>query len=155
MIYSDRPESYHENAHPWYLHTRENTAAVAAGADAAQTMLVVPVDGDVTLVGYTPNADITGADTDTRKLELLRYRGGVTSPVSVAAIQFDDGVDAVGYAETRFTLAPPAGPPEPPEPALPLPQEVKAGDVLVFVSSKVGNGMADPSGLLHIVINHA
>src|SRR5688572_10446769 len=93
------------NAAPVALYPSAALPAVATGTDSDVAVFVAPFDCTVTAVTYTPNATITGANTNTRALR-LRNKGltGVTNVV-VAELQFDSGVNATAYDERTITLS--------------------------------------------------
>jgi hypothetical protein len=113
-------------------------AAVAQGSSADEPIAICPFAGTVTGVSYVPTAAITGADTNTRQVQILN---GATV---VATLQFDAGEDAAANAEKAITLSGTAAD-----------LVVAAGDILQWDSNAVGSGLADPGGLVEVVIEVA
>jgi hypothetical protein len=129
------------NAAPLSLYPAAALPAVATGTDSDVAVFIAPFDCVVTGVTYTPNATITGANTNTRALR-LRNKGltGVGTTV-VAELQFDSGVNATGYDEKAITLS-----------VTPANLNLASGDVLALLSDSVGTGLADPGGLLRVSV---
>jgi hypothetical protein len=97
--------------------------------------------GSVAAVTVITDATITGANTNTRKYELInKGQSGVGSTV-VASLQFNSGVNATGFDSTALTLS-----------GTPANLVVVDGDVLALVSTAVGTGIADPGGLCKVTI---
>jgi len=130
------------NASPLSLYPAAVVPAVGtAGNDADTAVFVAPFDCTVTSVTYIPSATITGANTNTRALN-LRNKGltGAGSTV-VATLQFDSGVNATGFDEKAITLS-----------GTPANLNLVAGDVLALQSLHVGTGITDPGGLLRVSV---
>lgn len=127
-------------------YSASRTAPVPAVAQAVTTAVAVavaPLAGTVSRVYYAPNAAITGANTHTRLVELINSGTDGLGATVVASLQFDLGVDAVALNETIVTLGAAAD------------LVVGQNDVLVWKSTSVGNGLADPGGLLRIEIERS
>ena len=126
---------------PWIETIEISTEAVAQAATATLPVAIMPFTGKVNSVKVRNRAALTGADTDTRKLSLLN--GGATGlgTTEVAALQFDSGTDRVALAATSLTNH-----------ATAANQNFVAGDLMVFKSAAVGDGLADGGGLLLIEI---
>lgn len=117
------------------------TPAVAAAATADQVIGTVPVDGTVQRVVYTPEAAITGQNTESRTLTVINKGQSGTGNTVVATLALTAGVNAPAFDEKEFTLAAAAS------------RKVTAGDVLVAVSTTVGvTGLADPGGQIKVTI---
>lgn len=113
-------------------------AAQAAGAET--TIFVAPYAATITSVTYVPNTAITGADTNTRKVSLVNKKADASGTDEAAVLQFNNTVDAaafVGKAITNGTLAK---------------RTLAAGDVVNWLSAKVGNGIADPGGTVIVTL---
>ena len=122
-----------------WKHTFTRTArAVARGSSGDEPIVICPCAGRVTEVSFVARAAITGADTNTRQLQVLN---GATV---VATKQFDSGVDAAANAETTITLSGTAAN-----------LIVAAGDILQWDSNAIGAGLADPGGLVQVTIEVA
>lgn len=115
--------------------------AAAQAASAAFAALVLPFAGVVESVTYTTVSDITGANTNTRKVSVINKGQDGTGTTEVAAKQFNSGVDAADFDETTITLS-----------ATEANLEVAAGDVLAWSSAAVSSGLADPGGLVTIKV---
>jgi hypothetical protein len=118
-----------------------DTDAVAAGADATTNIGRAPFSGTVTQVTYAPNATLTGANTDSRTLSIINKGQSGTGTTSVATLAFTSGVNATASDEKALTLS-----------GTPANLNVVQGDILAFVSTHVGSGLADPGGLVEIDI---
>lgn len=118
------------------------TPGVATGTDDSFVIGTCPFAGTVTSVTYTPEAAITGANTNTRAIR-VRNRGaaGAGSTV-VAEIQFDTGVNATAFDEKVVPLSGTAG-------NLVVAQD----DVLELFSDAVGTGQADPGGTVKVALS--
>ena len=125
--------------------TRKATAAAAA-IDADDTVAVVTVtaDGVVDRVLFVPADDIEGADTNTRKVALINGGDDGEGTTEIASIQFDNGVDATSGTPVEVTLS---------ETAENL--DVVEGDQLIWSSTAVGDGLADPGGAVYVAIDVA
>lgn len=122
-----------------------DTDAVAAAADASRVVGKAPYAGTVTAVTYTPNAQLTGADTDSRTLAVVNKGADGNGTTSVASKAFTSGVNANDFDETAITLSGTAAN-----------LEVAEGDILAFTSTHVGStGLADPGGKVRISISRS
>lgn len=117
------------------------TPVVATAASATAIVMVVPISGTVKAVNWYPDASITGQDTNTRKVSIVDEGNDGAGTTEIAEEQFDNTIDAVQYVKEPLTLSTVTG-------AL----NVVAGDVLTFVSAAVGTGLADPGGVVEVVI---
>ncbi len=98
--------------------------------------------GDVTSVSYTPNANIAGVNTNTRRLRLINRGQDGNGATVIAELQFNAGVNANDFDET----------------ALPITvanDNVAQGDILSLESAAIGTGLADPGGLLRVEISRS
>jgi hypothetical protein len=118
-----------------------DTDAVAAGSDATVNVGRAPFSGTVTQATYAPNATLTGANTDSRTLSIINKGQSGTGITSVATLAFTSGVNAPASDEKALTLSGTAAN-----------LNVAQGDILAFVSTHVGAGLADPGGLVEIDI---
>ena len=112
-------------------------AAVAQAADAGIAVIRAPFAGTVAAVTYVPSTTITGANTNTRKLELINKGQSGAGTTVMASIQFDSGVNATAFDEKGLTLSGTADN-----------LKFAAGDVLAWVSTHLASGIADPGGLV-------
>lgn len=119
-----------------------NVPAVGAAADGDQTIGEAPFAGTVTAVTYTPEANITGANTDTRTLTLVNKGADGNGTTVVATLALTSGVSASDFDEKTMTLSVVADA-----------TDVAQGDILAFVSTHAGStGLADPGGLVEVEI---
>lgn len=113
---------------------------VAAGADRAY-----PVEsslaGVVTGVSYVPVAAMNGAATDNRTLTLVNKGQDGSGAVQVASVQFGAGTNANAHDEFPLALS-----------GTPANLAVADGDILEFVSTHIGTGIADPGGLFQVTV---
>lgn len=113
-----------------------------AGTDDSVTLGRAPFAGTVTAVTYTPDAAITGANTNTRAVRLRNRGQAGTGTTVVAELQFDSGVNATQFNETDIPLS-----------ATAANLVVTEGDILEWFSDAVGTGIADPGGLARCTIS--
>jgi hypothetical protein len=120
-----------------------DTDAVAAGSDADKVIGAAPFAGTVTAVTYTPNATLTGANTDSRTLSVINKGADGNGATSVASKAFVSGVNANDFDETVITLS-----------GTPANLVVADGDILNFNSLHIGStGLADPGGKVRVTIS--
>lgn len=120
-----------------------DTDAVGAAADASVTVGRAPFAGTVAAVTYTPNAQLTGANTESRTLSVINKALDGNGTTSVASKAFVSAVNANDFDETAITLSGTA-----------VNLVVAEGDILAFVSTHVGTtGLADPGGHVKISIS--
>jgi hypothetical protein len=101
-----------------------------------------PFAGTVTAVTYTPDGDITGAATHNRTHEVVNRGAAGSGTTSVASLNYASGINATAGDEKTITLS-----------GTPANLVLAAGDVLAFKSTAVGNGIADPGGLVQVTIS--
>jgi hypothetical protein len=121
-----------------------NLPATATAVDYDQAVGDASKDGTVTAVTYTPEALITGADTNSRTLTIVNKGQAGAGNTVIATLALTAGVNAPAFDEKPFVLSVVAGA-----------KAVVEGDVLVAVSTHVGTGLADPGGKISISINPA
>lgn len=109
---------------------------VAQGSSGTTIIGVAEFSGEIASATFVANTAITGADTDTRKIEIVNKGADGQGTKVLAAIQFDSGTNAAGLKAKAIPVIPGAA--------------VAAGDLLVFVSTKIGTGIADPGGYVSI-----
>jgi len=127
-----------------HVHTiTENVPGMAtAGTDDTIILGRAPFAGTVGGVWYAADAAITGAATNHRRVAVInRGQAGVGATI-VAELAFDNGINAVAGDEMAITLSGTAA-------NLVLVE----GDVLAWFSDAVGTGLADPGGLVRVVVN--
>jgi hypothetical protein len=109
-------------------------ASAAANADASGRYVVAPYDGKVTGARIIAAAAITGANTDSRTVQLFNRGQAGSGTTLVASKAFTSGVNAAADTTTALTLT-----------ATAADLLVVAGDILELVSLHVGStGLAGP-----------
>lgn len=126
---------------PFVARVQGTTVAVAAGADD-NTVVRAPIAGTVTAVTYTPEALVTGADTNSRTISLINKGQSGAGAVVVATLALVAGVNSPAFDEKALTLSVVAGA-----------TTVAEGDILAFQSLHIGTGIADPGGLISVSID--
>lgn len=118
--------------------TKTLTTAVAsaiAAADASGGYVEAPFAGTVTAASVITAAAITGANTESRTIQLHNRGAAGLGTTLVASKAFVSGVNAVADDETALTLS-----------ATAADLVVAEGDILEFTSLHVGTtGLAGPA----------
>jgi hypothetical protein len=118
--------------------------AVAAGADATTELGEAQFAGTVTRVAYIPSAAITGADTNTRTINIINKGQDGTGTTNVATLALTNGVNAAASDAKALTLSGTAAN-----------LVVAQGDVLAFTSVHTASGLADPGGQVVVEITRS
>lgn len=123
---------------------RDNVVATAAPAVATavtgdQVIGEVPYAATITGISYTPEAAITGADTNSRTLTVVNKGAAGAGTTVLGTLALTAGINAVAFDEKAVTLT-----------ATIASRAVAAGDILAVVSTAVGTGLADPGGLVQV-----
>lgn len=127
------------------VHTMQvQVDAAATGAEGGAIIGQADVAGTVTAVRYITAAAITGANTNTRKVDVINKGQAGAGTTVVATKQFDSTVNAAAFDETALTLSVVTGA-----------TTVAVGDTLAFVSTHVGTGLADPGGTVAVDITRS
>lgn len=122
-----------------------NLPATAAGSDYDQSLGEAPFAGEVTAISYTPEANITGDNTESRTLTIVNKGSDGNGTTVVGTLAYTTGVNATDFNEDAFTLS-----------AVADATDVAAGDILAAVSTHVGStGLADPGGLVQVSISRS
>lgn len=130
---------------PLVNERQANTAAVTAAADLETKVGEAPFAATVTRVGYVPATTITGANTDSRTLQLFNRGQDGLGAVKVAELAMVSGVNAPADDEKTITVITAASA-----------NVVAAGDVLEWKSLHIGGtGLADPGGLAIVEFTRA
>lgn len=130
---------------PLVRDVEADTDAVGAAADGVTTVGRAPFAGVVTGVTYTPNGQLTGANTESRTLSVVNKGLDGNGTTNVASKAFVSGVNANDFDETTITLNGTAAN-----------LVVAEGDILAFVSTHVGTtGLADPGGHVKISVSRS
>lgn len=126
------------------------TDAVATGSDAETEIAPSPFAGAVLAATYYPDAAVTGANTNTRLLQIVNRKADGSGSAVVASVQFNSGTNATKAVGATLALN---------TPATVTPNgtgvAIAAGDVLAFVSTHVGTGLADPGGEIICLIDRS
>jgi hypothetical protein len=131
-------------AAPLVRRLQATIPAAAATADPDQTVGEAPFDGTVTGVALTPEAAVTGDNTNNRTFTLVNKGAAGTGTTVVATLALTTGVNLVAFDEKAFTLSAVAGA-----------TTVAAEDVLAVVETHAGTGLAHSGGLVEIEITRA
>lgn len=115
--------------------------ALGAGVAGDQTVGEAPFAGSVTAVTFTPEADITGDNTNTRTMTLVNKGADGSGTTVIATLAFTTGVNATDFNEQAFTLS-----------AVADATDVAAGDILAVAETVAGTGLANPGGLVQVEI---
>jgi hypothetical protein len=119
--------------------------ATAGNSQATDVAEVPGASGDtytVTSVSYTPAADITGVNTNTRLVQLINAGTDGNATTVVASLQFNAGVNAFDDDEIALTLS-----------GTPANLVVSPSQILRWESNAVGTGITDPGGLAQVVLD--
>jgi len=114
-------------------------AQATAATDERTVVARAPFNGSVTRVAYTPESDITGVNTNTRRFSLVNRGQDGNGAVEIAALQMNAGTNASDFDELLLTLN-----------ATPANLNVVAGDILEFFSDALATGITDPGGIVNI-----
>ena len=122
-----------------------NLPATGATTDYDQGLVEAPFAGAVTSVSYTPEANITGDNTNSRTLTLVNTGSDGNGTTVMATLAFTTGVNATDFNENAFTLSVVANA-----------TAAAEGDILKVVSTHVGgSGLADPGGLVQVNLSRS
>jgi len=119
--------------------TAATVPAVAAGSTADQTVAEAPFAATVTGASFTPEAAMTGNDTNTRTLTVVNKGQAGAGTTVIGTIAFVAGNNGVAFDEKEFVLSGVAGA-----------TTVAAGDIIAYVSTHAASGLADPGGLVQV-----
>lgn len=115
---------------------------VATAGNDLSTAVKVVTAGNVTSVTYCPVAALTGADTNSRTINLINKGSDGSGTTVVATLALVSGVNLVAFDEKAITISSTAAD-----------YAVSAGDVLQWQSLHVGTGIVDPGGTLAIEVS--
>lgn len=115
--------------------------AYATDVEGTTPVIQAPFDGVLESAAFIPNAAITGAATNNRKQALVNKGASGAGTTEMAAVTYDNGVNGTAFDSKALTNS-----------ATAANLEVVAGDVLAWASTAPGTGLADPGGLLRVVI---
>lgn len=118
--------------------------ALGAGVAGDQSVDEAPFAATVSGVSLTPEAAITGDNTNTRTLTLVNKGQAGAGTTVVATLAFTTGVNGVAFDERAFTLSAVAGA-----------TTLVDGDILAVVETVAGTGLANPGGLVQVELTRA
>ena len=127
---------------PYVERLTADVPAVAAGTTSSVAILECPFAGTVTGVSYTPVANMTGDNTNTRTFTLVNKGADGNGTTVIATRAMTTGTNATDFNEDALTLSVVAGA-----------TTVAEGDVLAWVSTFAASGLADPGGLVQIDVS--
>ena len=130
---------------PLVQKNQVNSAAVAAASDLETKIGEAPYAGTVTRVAYIPASTITGANTESRTLQLFNRGTDGSGTTKVAELAMVSAVNATADDAKAITIITAASA-----------DVVAAGDVLEWKSLHVDStGLADPGGEVVVEITRA
>lgn len=115
----------------------------ALGTDVEGDQIVgeAPFAGTVTGVSFTPEAAMTGDNTNSRTMTLVNKGQAGTGTTVIATLAFTTGNNGVAFDEKAFTLSVVAGA-----------TTVAEGDILAVAEVTPGTGIANPGGRVQVTI---
>lgn len=129
-------------AAPFTQYLAASVAAAAAGADASG-LLVAPFDCTVAAASFIPLTILTGANTDSRTIQVINRGQSGAGTTVVASKAFVSGTNAPAEDETALTLSVTAAD-----------LVIAAGDVIEVKSLHVGGtGLAGPQGIVRLSLS--
>ncbi|MGE3467655.1 MAG: capsid cement protein [Pyrinomonadaceae bacterium] len=118
---------------------QQSFPALGTDVEAAYGFFRAPYNLTITAASYAPVANITGAATNNRKVAVVNKGLDGNGTDEVAALTYDDGVNATDFNEDALTLS-----------GTPANLDVDEGEILAWASTAPGTGIADPGGLATI-----
>lgn len=130
---------------PYSVELSASTEAIAAASDGAVIVGRAAFAGVVTAVTYTPEANITGNDTESRTFTLVNKGTDGNGTTIVATLAMVTGVGGLDFDEKTITLS-----------ATAANLVVADGQILAWTSVHVGStGLADPGGRVKVTISRS
>jgi hypothetical protein len=117
---------------------------LGAAVAGDQVVAEAPFAGTVTAASFTPEAAITGDNTNTRTLTLRNTGQAGAGTTTVATLAFTTGNNGVAFDEKAFTLS-----------GTPANLVVAEGDVLTVVETVAGSGLANPGGRVEVTFSRS
>jgi hypothetical protein len=117
---------------------------LTTGTAGDQTLGEAPYAGTVSDVSFTPEAAITGDNTNKRTFTLVNKGQAGAGSTVIATLDFVTGVNGVAFDEKQFTLSGTAAN-----------LVVASGDILAVVEAVAGTGLANPGGLVQVEITRS
>lgn len=118
--------------------------ALAAGVAGDQTLGEAPFAATVTGASFTPEANVTGDNTNTRTLTIVNKGADGNGTTVAATLALATGVNLTDFNEQAFTLSVVEGA-----------TTIAAGDILAVVEAVAGSGLANPGGLVQVELTRA
>lgn len=118
--------------------------ALGAAVNGDQAISEAPFAGTVTAASFTPEAAITGDNTNTRTLTIVNKGAAGAGTTVVATLAFTTGVNGVAFDERQFVLSAVAGA-----------TTVAEGDILQVNEVIAASGLANPGGLVQVEITRS
>ena len=118
--------------------------ALTAATTGDQIIAEAPFAATVTAVTFTPEAAITGDNTNTRTLTLQNKGQAGTGTTAVATLAFTTGNNGVAFDEKAFTLS-----------GTPANLALAEGDILAVVETVGGTGLANPGGRIEVAMSRS
>lgn len=128
------------------LIRRLQTTLPALGAAVAgdQTLGEAPFAATLTSASITPEAAITGDNTNTRTLTIVNKGAAGVGTTVMATLAFTTGNNGVAFDEKQFVLSVVANA-----------TSVAEGDIIAVVEAVAGSGLANPGGLVQIELTRS
>jgi hypothetical protein len=126
---------------------QKQTATIPAqtiAATADQTVGQAPFAGTVTAVTLTPEAAVTGDNTNTRTFTLVNKGQSGAGTTVIATLALTTGVNLTAFDEKAFTLSVVADA-----------TDVAEGDVLAVVEAVAASGLAHSGGQVEVELSRA
>lgn len=120
------------------------TPGLATDVEDNYVLGTVEEDGSIESAEYIPTANITGAATNNRQLQLINKGLDGNGTTVLATLLFDNAINATDYNNIAFTLT-----------ATVADRNVVEGDVIVLASTAPGTGLADPGGTVRAVFGRS
>lgn len=118
---------------------QQSFPALGTDVEATYGFFRAPYNLTITAASYAPVANITGAATNNRKVAVVNKGADGNGTDEVAALTYDNGVNATDFNEDALTLS-----------GTPANLDVDEGEILAWASTAPGSGIADPGGLATI-----
>lgn len=129
---------------PLYANYEVSLDALAVAVDGLYPVAVAPWVGTIVSATYAPDAAITGANTNSRTLNVLNGGAAGSGTTNMAALPLVSGTNLTAEHPTALTLSGTAAN-----------LAVSAGDIVQFQSLHVGTGIADPGGTVFLTLSRS
>lgn len=118
--------------------------ALGAAVAGDQTVGKAPYAGVLAAASFTPEANVTGDNTNTRTLTIVNKGADGNGTTVMATLALATGVNLTDFNEQAFTLS-----------GTPANLVVAEGDVLAVAEAVAGSGLANPGGLVRLEISRS